>query len=76
MTVHQAQGSEYPVVIMPLQMHHYMLLQRNLLYTAVTRAKMLFIVLGDAKAVLTAVKQTQATQRFTSLAVRLKLGRL
>lgn len=46
MTVHQAQSSEYPVVIMPLRIHHYMLLQRNLLYTAVTRAKKLFILLG------------------------------
>ena len=49
-TVHKSQGSEYPAVVIPLAMQHYMLLERNLLYTAVTRGKKLVVVIGQTKA--------------------------
>lgn len=70
-TIHKAQGSEYPVVVMPLLMQHYMLLQRNLLYTAVTRGKSLVVLIGQNKAIGLAVRQQSALQRLTNLAGRL-----
>src|SRR5690606_611613 len=54
-TVHKAQGSEYPAVVLPLVRQHYLMLQRNILYTAVTRAKRLVIIVGDPKALAAAV---------------------
>ena len=71
-TIHKAQGSEYPVVIMPLTMSHYVMLQRNLLYTALTRAKKVFIIVGQKKAVYLAVKNDKVKNRNTRLAERLR----
>ncbi|MGM0557380.1 MAG: SF1B family DNA helicase RecD2 [Myxococcota bacterium] len=71
-TVHKAQGSEYPVVIMPVVTQHYVLLQRNLLYTAVTRARELVILVGSERAVEIAVQNDRARHRYTLLAKRLR----
>lgn len=73
-TVHKSQGSEYPVVILPMMTQHYMMLQRNLLYTALTRAKSLLILVGTAKAVGLAVKRDEAKLRYTQLSRRLAKG--
>ena len=70
-TVHKSQGSEYPVVIMPITTQHYMMLQRNLLYTAITRAKELIIIIGTKKALAMAVKNNRVVQRNTQLAEKL-----
>lgn len=70
-TVHKAQGSEYPVVILPLFMQSYMMLSRNLLYTGLTRAKKLAIIVGSKKAIGLAVRQVKDKQRYTLLAQRL-----
>ncbi len=67
MTIHKSQGSEYDAVIIPLFMQHYMLLARNLLYTAITRAKKLCIIIGQPKAVHCALAQARKTQRVTFL---------
>ncbi|OGI29403.1 MAG: recombinase RecD [Candidatus Melainabacteria bacterium RIFOXYA12_FULL_32_12] len=67
MTVHKSQGSEYPAVIIPIHSQHYMMLQRNLLYTAVTRGKKLVILLGNLKGLGMAVKRVEANRRITSL---------
>lgn len=71
-TVHKSQGSEYPIVIAPLLPQHYMMLQRNLLYTCITRAKKLMILLGTKKAVGMAVANNRVEQRNTKLAEHLK----
>ena len=71
-TVHKSQGSEYPVVIFPLFMQHYVLLSRNLVYTGLTRAKQLAILVGPIKAIGMAVKRVMDRQRYTALAERLK----
>ena len=70
-SVHKAQGSEYPVVILPLLTQHYVLLQRNLLYTAITRAKQKVIIVGSAKAVRVAVRNNQDHRRLSGLAWRI-----
>jgi len=70
-TVHKAQGSEYPVVILPLYMQSYMMLSRNLLYTGLTRAKKLAILVGPKKAIGLAVRQVKDQHRYTLLAQRL-----
>jgi exodeoxyribonuclease V alpha subunit len=70
-TIHKSQGSEYPVVILPMYMQHYLMLSRNLLYTGLTRAKQLAILVGPAKAIALAVKQARDTGRYTLLAQRL-----
>jgi len=70
-SVHKSQGSEYPVVIMPAIISHYIMLQRNLLYTALTRAKKLAIFIGEKKALAIAVKNNKVIQRYTRLAERL-----
>ncbi len=72
-TVHKSQGSEYPAIVMPLTREHYMLLQRNLLYTAITRAKRLCILIGQPRALEVAVRNNRVTQRNTGLAERLAL---
>ena len=72
-TVHKAQGSEYPAVVIPLAIQHFTLLQRNLLYTAVTRGKRLVVLIAQPKALGIAVKQTGAN-RLTRLRQRLKKG--
>jgi exodeoxyribonuclease V alpha subunit len=70
-TIHKAQGSEYPIVVMPLVMSHYVMLQRNLLYTGITRAKKALILVGSTKAVHIAVKNHAVAQRNTWLRERL-----
>ncbi len=71
-TVHKSQGSEYPVVILPIFMQHYLLLSRNLLYTGLTRAKQLAILVGPTKAIGLAIKRVTDRQRYTALADRMK----
>ncbi len=71
-TVHKAQGSEYPAVVLSFLPQHFMMLQRNVLYTAVTRAKQLVIIVGDGKAVRSAIRNTETVRRHTRLAERLK----
>ena len=75
MSVHKSQGSEYPVIILPLTKGHYIMLQRNLLYTAVTRAKRLVILLGSRAALNTAVENDRTKRRYTLLAERLHQGK-
>jgi len=70
-SVHKSQGSEYPAVILPLLPQHYLLLQRNLIYTAVTRAKRLLVIVGSRKALATGVKNDKIARRYTYLAERL-----
>jgi exodeoxyribonuclease V alpha subunit len=70
-SVHKAQGSEFPVVVMPVVTQHYMMLQRNLLYTAVTRARSLCVLTGSRRAISIAVHNNKVTQRFTALEWRL-----
>lgn len=70
-SVHKAQGSEFPVVVVPLVTQHYMMLQRNLLYTAVTRAKKLCVLVGSKRAIGIAIKNDKVTQRHTALDWRL-----
>jgi exodeoxyribonuclease V alpha subunit len=72
-SVHKSQGSEYPAVIVPLVTQHYVLLQRNLLYTAMTRGKKLVILIGAPKALHIALKNDKPRLRLTSLAARLKV---
>jgi exodeoxyribonuclease V alpha subunit len=71
-TVHKSQGSEYPAVVVPLVTQHRMLLQRNLLYTAITRAKRFCVLVGQLRALEIAVKNDQVALRNTALAERLK----
>ncbi len=70
-SVHKSQGSEYPAVVIPLAMQHYLLLQRNLLYTAVTRGKRLVVIIGQPRALAMAVNNVRSTRRLTNLAPRL-----
>jgi exodeoxyribonuclease V alpha subunit len=69
-TIHKSQGSEYPVVILPLYTQHYLMLSRNLLYTGLTRAQKLAIVIGSKKAIAIALNQTNQQQRYTQLRQR------
>ena len=69
-TVHKSQGSEFPCVVMPILTQHYIMLYRNLIYTAVTRAKSLVVLVGTKKAVSLAVRNVRTEQRFSSLADR------
>jgi exodeoxyribonuclease V alpha subunit len=75
-TIHKSQGSEYPVVILPIYMQHYLMLSRNLIYTGLTRAKKLAIVLGPQKAIGLAVRQIKDQDRYTLLAHRLSSSTL
>lgn len=75
-SVHKSQGSEYPVIIMPVLTQHYMLLQRNLLYTGITRARKLAVLVGSKKALAIAVRNNKAEERFTLLDQRLRSGSL
>jgi exodeoxyribonuclease V alpha subunit len=70
-TIHKSQGSEYPAVVIPLATQHYSLLQRNLLYTGVTRGKRLVVIIAQPKAVAMAVRNVRSQQRLTNLAARL-----
>jgi exodeoxyribonuclease V alpha subunit len=71
-SVHKAQGSEYPCIVMPLLTRHYILLQRNLLYTAITRARQLCVLVGSPKALAVAVDRDQRERRNTRLAHRIR----
>jgi len=73
-TIHKSQGSEFPAVVIPLAMQHYLLLQRNLVYTGVTRGKQLVVLVGQKKALALAVRNNQTEQRFSGLLARLKAG--
>jgi len=71
-TVHKSQGSEYSIVIAPFTMRHYMMLQRNLLYTCVTRAKKVIVLVGSKKALGYCIKNSKSIDRNTMLVLRLK----
>ncbi len=66
-TIHKRQGSEYPVVVIPVMTQHYTMLQRNVLYTGVTRGKQLVVLVGQAKAVAIAVKNVSGRRRWMSV---------
>ena len=70
-TIHKAQGSEYPIVVMPVLMNHYVMLQRNLIYTGITRAKKILVIVGTKKALSYAVHNVTVTKRNTLLRERL-----
>ncbi|WP_374090110.1 ATP-binding domain-containing protein [Methylomicrobium lacus] len=71
-SIHKSQGSEYPVVVIPLAMQHYMLLERNLLYTGVTRGKKLVVIVTQPKALGMAVRTQRSQKRLTNLVARLR----
>ena len=73
-SIHKSQGSEYPCVVIPVHTQHYMMLQRNLLYTAITRGKRLVILVGSKRALAIAVKNNSTEERCTMLAERLRAG--
>ncbi len=66
-TIHKSQGSEYPVIICPITTHHYIMLQRNLIYTAITRAEELVVLIGTRRALSIAVRNNRVQRRFTGL---------
>ena len=72
-SIHKSQGSEYPVVVMPIHISHYMLLQRNLIYTGVTRARKLVIIVGTRKALSIGIRNNKIRKRFTGLCRKLKV---
>jgi len=71
-SVHKSQGSEYPAVILPVTTQHYLLLQRNLIYTGITRAKKLVVLIGSKKALGIAIRNDKPRMRFTRLSERLR----
>ncbi len=71
-TVHKSQGSEYPAVVIPLAMQHYLMLKRNLIYTGLTRGKKLVVVIGQKKALAIAVKNSKQDERWSNLTARLQ----
>ena len=73
LTIHKSQGSEYPAVVIPLHTQHYLLLQRNLLYTGITRGKKLVVLVGSRKALALAVQRQNTLQRYSGLFRRLQL---
>ncbi len=73
-TIHKSQGSEFPCVIIPWSMAHFIMLERSLIYTGVTRGKKLVIIAGDAKALAMAVRQAGSRRRYTTLRERLVSG--
>ncbi len=72
LSIHKSQGSEYPAVVIPLHTQHYMMLQRNLLYTAITRGKKLVVLVGSGKALTLAVQRQDTARRYTALKWRLQ----
>ena len=66
-TIHKSQGSEYPVVVIPVLTQHYAMLQRNLLYTGITRGKRLVVLVGQKKAVAIAVRNVSGRRRWSKL---------
>ena len=73
-TIHKSQGSEFPVVIMPLVQQHYMMLQRNLLYTGITRAKSRLVLVAEERSVKQAVRNAVVEERHSMLAERIRNG--
>jgi exodeoxyribonuclease V alpha subunit len=71
-TIHKSQGSEFPAVVIPLATQQYLLLQRNLVYTGITRGKQLVVVIGQRKALAIAVSNNKTERRFSGLLARLK----
>jgi exodeoxyribonuclease V alpha subunit len=71
-TVHKSQGSDYPAVVMPLATQHYPMLERNLLYTGVTRGKGLVVLIGQEKALRIAIRTMRSRKRLTNLSARLR----
>ena len=71
-TIHKSQGSEYPIVVIPMLMNHYIMLQRNLIYTGITRAKKILVIVGTKKALSYAVRNVTVTDRNTMLKERLQ----
>ena len=71
-SVHRSQGSEYPCVVVPVLTQHYPLLQRNLIYTGVTRARTLAVLVGSPKAMAIAVRNQKSVERHTALSERLR----
>lgn len=71
-TIHKAQGSEYPAIVIPLTMQHYPMLKRNLIYTGVTRGKKLVVLVGEKKAISLAVHDKRTKKRYTKLKDHLK----
>ncbi|HCF89311.1 MAG TPA: ATP-dependent RecD-like DNA helicase, partial [Firmicutes bacterium] len=71
-SVHKSQGGEYPVVLMPVTTQHYIMLQRNLLYTAITRAKKMVVLVGTKKALFMSIKNNRIEDRRSLLAFRLR----
>ena len=71
-SIHKSQGSEFPVVIVPVAIQHYMLLQRNLIYTAITRGKKMVVLIGQKKALGLAVRNNRTGERFSGLLERLR----
>ncbi len=71
-TVHKSQGSEYAAVVVPVHTQHYVMLQRNLLYTAITRGKRLVVLVGTRKALALAVRNADVAARASGLAARLR----
>jgi exodeoxyribonuclease V alpha subunit len=71
-TIHKAQGSEFPAVVIPLATQHYLLLQRNLVYTGVTRGRQLVVLVGQKKALAMAVRNSRTDRRFSGLLARLR----
>jgi exodeoxyribonuclease V alpha subunit len=74
-TIHKSQGSEFPAVVIPLATQHYLLLQRNLVYTGVTRGKQLVVLAGQTKALALALRNNRTHHRFSGLLARLKADR-
>jgi exodeoxyribonuclease V alpha subunit len=72
-SVHKSQGSEYPAIVLPLLTQHYIMLQRNLIYTAVTRGKRLVVIVGSKKALAMGIKNDRIMKRYTLLAEKLKI---
>ncbi len=72
MSIHKSQGSEYPCIIVPVVIQHYLLLQRNLLYTAITRAKRLAILIGEKRALAIGIKNIKKEERYTHLRRRME----
>lgn len=70
-SVHKSQGSEFPCIVIPMVMQHYMMLQRNLLYTAITRARQLVVLVGEQRAISAAVRNNEVARRHSRLAERL-----
>ena len=70
-TIHKSQGSEYPVVLIPLMMQHFLMLRKNLLYTGITRGRKLVVIVGEKKALAIAVKDRRNQKRYTKLKDRL-----